>query len=149
MNTARHESLQDHPAPHRDRVSGAKVLFGLLGSPVAWFLQLNAGFALASSPCFANYQRLLAPPGNLGWTHAAMVAALVAATIAALAAYLVSWRTFERTRDEKAGDHQHLMETGAGRTRFLALWGMILSAGFAVATLVTGVAFIVLPRCAG
>ena len=42
-----------------------------------------------------------------------------------------------------------LMEIGAGRTRFLALWGMVLGVGFALAAAITAVAFIVLPRCAG
>ena len=32
---------------------------------------------------------------------------------------------------------------------FCALWGVVLGSGFALATLVTGVAFVFLPRCAG
>jgi hypothetical protein len=41
------------------------------------------------------------------------------------------------------------MEAGAARTRFLALWGALLGGGFALATAITGVAFVTLPRCAG
>lgn len=78
-----------------------------------------------------------------------MIMLLIAGLLMALAAFAISWRAFERTRDEAGGDQRHLMEVGAGRTRFLALWGMLLGAGFAAATAITAVAFAVLPRCAG
>jgi hypothetical protein len=83
------------------------------------------------------------------WSFPAMVAVMLAGVVIALLAFWVSWRAVQRTRDEGAGDHRHLLETGAGRTRFLALWGVVLGSGFAVASLVTGVAFVFLPRCAG
>ena len=78
-----------------------------------------------------------------------MVAIMIAGVVIALAALWVSWSNLQRTRNERPGEHAHLMQTGAGRTRFLALWGVMLSGGFAIASLVTGVAFAVLPRCAG
>ena len=78
-----------------------------------------------------------------------MVALLIAGVLVALVACLVSWRAYARTRDEAGGDHRHLIEVGAGRTRFLALWGMLLGAGFAVATSLTAVAFLLVPRCDG
>jgi hypothetical protein len=61
----------------------------------------------------------------------------------------VSWRAYRRTQDEAAGDTANLAESGAGRTRFLSLWGVLLGSAFAVATAMTGVAFLTLPRCAG
>jgi hypothetical protein len=67
----------------------------------------------------------------------------------AMVAVWVSWRNLRKTHDEHPGGHGHLMETGTGRTRFLALWGVMLGGGFALASVVTGVAFAVLPRCAG
>jgi hypothetical protein len=36
-----------------------------------------------------------------------------------------------------------------GRTRFLALWGTVFGAAFAIAAAFTAVAFFILPRCAG
>lgn len=148
MNSPGH-TLSHHPAPHRERVSLWELGFGVIGGPLAWFLQFNAGYALASWPCFPADQRMSSPLAGYAWSMSAMVGTLIGGVLIALAALWVSWRALQRTREEGPGDHHHLMEVGAGRTRFLALWGVVLGGGFAVATLVTAVAFIVLPRCAG
>jgi hypothetical protein len=78
-----------------------------------------------------------------------MIVLTVAAVAISIAAFILSRRAFDRTRHEHPGGTQHLLEAGAGRTRFLALWGMVLSAGFAVAAAITAVAYIAVPRCAG
>ena len=78
-----------------------------------------------------------------------MVVLLIASVVIAIAAFFAAYGNFQRTRDEGHGGHAHLMEVGTGRTRFIALWGMLLGAGFAVATVIDAVAFLVLPRCAG
>lgn len=147
--TARHEALTPHPAPHRDQVALYESLFGVVGGPAAWFVQLCAGYALASWPCFPKDERGLVPVAGYEWTWPAMIGLLVAGGLVALAAFFVSWRVLRRTRDEMGGGNQALMEIGAGRTRFLALWGVLLGGGFALATIVTAVAFSVLSRCAG
>jgi hypothetical protein len=144
-----HASLSHHPAPHRHRVSAAESLFGLAGGPLAWFVQLCAGYAMASWPCFPLDEHLHLPLNSYAWTWAAIVVISVAAVIVSLAAFMVSRGILRRTLDESEGGHGHALETGAGRTRFLALWGMVLGGGFAVATALTTVAFFVLPRCAG
>jgi hypothetical protein len=144
-----HEALSHHPAPHRDRVALYESLFGVVGGPAAWFIQLCAGYALASWPCFPNSERGVAPLPGYEWTWPAMVVLLAAGVLIAFAAFLVSWRVLRRTQEEGEGGHHALMEIGAGRTRFLALWGVLLGGGFALATIVTAVAFLVLPRCAG
>jgi hypothetical protein len=147
--TADHTSLSHHPAPHRERALPAEGLFGLLGGPLAWFIQLCAGYAMASWPCFPSDEHRLLPPSGYAWTWSAMLAVSVAAVVTALAAFLVSRRIYNRTRNEDAGGHQPLLEVGAGRTRFLALWGMVFGAGFAAAAAMNTVAFFLLPRCAG
>jgi amino acid transporter len=78
-----------------------------------------------------------------------MVALTVAAVAVALIAFGVSMRAFNRTRNETPGGAHHVMEIGTGRTQFLALWGMVLGAGFALAAAITAVAFIAVPRCTG
>ncbi len=138
-----------HPAPHADRVSAKESCFGLLAGPLAWFAQLSCGYALASGPCFRGGYRLSMPPSELHWTWPAMVLLTVAAVAISLAGFVVSMRAFNRTREEAQGGAHHVMEIGAGRTRFLALWGMVLGVGFALAAAITAVAFIALPRCAG
>ena len=113
--------------------------FALFAGPLAWYLQLCAGFALSRWSC-------VSPAFSLAWP--AMVAAMFAGASIALLSLLVSWRILARTRAEAGGGQQHSMQASTGRTRFLALWGVLLGGGFAFATLMTGVAFIVLPRCA-
>jgi hypothetical protein len=144
-----HDTLSEHPAPQRQRVSGLELAFAVAGGPVAWFLQFNAGYALASWPCFPGDHRMQLPMDGYAWSFPVMVAAMIAGVIIALTALWVSWRALRKTRDEGPGDHRHLLEAGTGRTRFLALWGVVLGSGFAIASLITGVAFILLPRCAG
>jgi hypothetical protein len=145
-------SLSHHPAPHRERVAAVQIAFGLLAGPAAWFCQLCAGFALSSWPCFPADQPMLAPMRGYGWTWAATgIVSLTAVTIS-VAAMIVSRRLLQRTRGESAGGHGHpldLLDVGTGRTRFLASWGTIAGGAFAVASAFTGVAFLILPRCAG
>jgi amino acid transporter len=138
-----------HPAPHANRVSPGESFFGLFGGPLAWVLQLYGGYALASQPCFRGGMPAAAPPPTLQWTWPAMLALTIAAVAVSFTAFGVSRREFNRTRNETHGGAHHVMEVGAGRTRFLALWGMLLGAGFALAAAITAVAFIVVPRCAG
>jgi predicted histidine transporter YuiF (NhaC family) len=126
-----------------------ETAFGLWGGPLAWYVQLCCGYALASQPCFSGGRRLAAPVAALQWTWAAMVLLVLAAVVTALLSLLVSWRAYRRTRDQTSTDPHELVDAGAGRARFVALWGMLLGGGFALATAVTAVAFITLPRCAG
>jgi hypothetical protein len=142
-------SLTHHPAPQRHRVSAFESVFGLLGGPLAWFVQLCAGYTLASWPCFPLDEHRFLPQGGYGWTWDAIVIVSLAAVVVALAAFVVSRRIFNRTRDEGHGGDKHLLEVGSGRTRFLAVWGMVLGIGFAVTTAMTAMAFFLLPRCAG
>jgi hypothetical protein len=130
-------------------MSGFELAFALAGGPVAWYLQFNVGYVLASWPCFPSDHRMQVPMAGYAWSFPAMVAVMLTGVIIALLAFWVSWRAFQRTRDEGGGDHSHMLETGAGRTRFLAFWGVVLGSGFAVASLATAVAFVFLPRCAG
>ena len=90
-----------------------------------------------------------APLSSMEWTWLAMVLSTAAALAIALFALLVSWRVFRRTKEEASGGAAQLIELGAGRTRFLALWGVLLGIGFALATAITALAFFTLPRCAG
>jgi hypothetical protein len=143
------QGMGQQPAAHANRVRLRKNLFGLFGGPLAWYLQLCAGYALASEPCFRGGDRLTAPLPALQWTWLGMILAMGAAVLIALVSLWVSFRAYRRTSDETPGNSGYVIETGAGRTRFLALWGILLASGFALATAMTAVAFITLPRCAG
>jgi hypothetical protein len=139
--TATELSSTYHPAPQTARVKGREILFGLLGGPIAWYLQLCGGYALASEPCFGTGHRTLAPPLGLHWTWPAVIFLVTAAVAIALLSLLVSSRAFGRSRAAA--------ELGTDRTHFLALWRVLLGGGFALATAITAVAFVTVPRCAG
>lgn len=125
---------------------GATEFFGVVGGPLAWFSQFCAGYALASWPCFPKAERSLVPLTGYNWTWPAMIAVLIAGVIVALCAFLVSLRGYRRSAG--ATDRAEPVDDRGSRRHFLALWGMVLGAGFALATVITAVAFIVLPRCA-
>lgn len=148
MSTA-DSTLHQHPVPRRGATQPRPSFFALFGGPLAWFVQLNVGFGLASQPCFKEGERILVPQSAPDWTAYATIAVVVLACGVALLAALISWRAYGRAQDEAGGDHRHLLEVGSGRTRFLALWGVSLGAGAALATVLTAVAFFVVPRCAG
>jgi hypothetical protein len=124
-------------------MSGAG-LFGVFGGPLAWFLQLCAGYALASRHCASSNVRM---PAALDWTQAAMLTVATAAIAVSLLAALVSWRALQRTKTETPGDPRHLTEVRSGRDRFLALWGTVLGSSFAVAAAMTSFGVVILPRC--
>ncbi len=155
MNPDRMPYKDGHPQPYFVRMPPFMTLFGLLGGPVAWFLVLCAGYGLASWSCFPHDHRGLTPLEGVGWSWPAMVAILIASVLIALLSLFASWRLFQQTREARQReDHQtidigHLIEDGDGRMAFLALWGVLLSTGFAITTLLNVVAYVVLPRCAG
>ena len=142
-------SLSHHPAPQRDRTSSLETLFGLLGGPGAWFIQLCVCVTFANWPCFPLDERRMLPLHDYDWTLEAIVVVSIAAILIAVSAAAVSASIFRRTRDEANATPEQLLTVGSGRTRFIALWGMALGSVFALAIAMTTVAFWVLPRCAG
>jgi hypothetical protein len=147
--TATEQNLSRPRASQANRVKWYEAFFGLFGGPLAWYLQLCAGYALASEPCFRGGDRITAPLSGLQWTASAMIAAMIAAVAVSLFALMVSWRVYRRARDEAPAGSAHVADAGTGRTPFLALWGVLLGGVFALAAAMTAVAFITLPRCAG
>jgi hypothetical protein len=144
--TIRLESLPNDGPEADIRRMGVVGAFGVVGGPIAWYAQLCAGYALASSPCFADGHLI---PSASAWTWSAMVASLILGVLAAAAAGWVSLRFLASRSGTPIASSQPLIGVRRGRTHFLALWGALLGGGFAVASLVGVVAYIVLPRCGG
>jgi hypothetical protein len=140
-------SLTRSPAPHAERAGLGQIAFAIVAGPLAWFILVCAGEALASEPCFPGGHRYAAPLPGLHWTWPALIALLIVCVLVALAAFVVSWRIYRATCSEEVG--RGLLDEGTGRTRFMALWGMLYGGGFSVATLFSLAAYIALPRCAG
>ena len=141
MSAERH-GMSHHPAPHRGRVALWESVLGLAGGPLAWLVQLAAGYALAAKPCFAGPD-----PVPAGESRIWVILLYLACLLAALAGGFLSLRLWRRTRDEKSGTANELLEVGHGRTRFLALWGVLLGFGFAGVILLNGFALLGVPPC--
>jgi len=138
-----------HPQPTQARIPLLAVAFGLLGGPLAWFLELCADYGLTSWSCFPKDHRGTTPIEGVGWSGPTMLALWGASVLIAGLALLTSWRVFRQTRAARDKDYYHLVEDGDGRLAFLALWGMLLNGGALITIALDVVAFAVLPRCGG
>jgi hypothetical protein len=141
-----------HPAPFRKKISLGTLWYGLWAAPAAWSVQTLVNLPVSSHFCFPRLEPLSAPEtGVRGMAFVVSVAAL----FVCLSALTVATRTWLRTREEHHGasgkGRAHvpttaLLETGEGRTRFMALCGTLTSATFFIASVAhTAAIFLVLP----
>lgn len=149
-------SSEGHPAPERGRVPLSLLWFGFLGGPAAWSVQALVNTSLAAHACYPHLTPLAAPiaRGLRGLTFAVGVAAVAVCVAAAV----VAWRTWSRTRGEhqqgsgRGREHEPssaLLETGEGRTRFMALAGVLTSLTFLVVTVADAAAILLVTPCGG
>jgi len=144
-----------HPAPERERASLGALWFGFFGAPAAWTVQVLVNLALASHACFPALFPLAAPV--TGGLRVITFAVSLVAVAVGTAATVVAWRTWRRTR----GEHQHasgrgrehapgsaLLETGEGRTRFMALAGVLTSVTFLLVSILNTAAIFLVGPCA-
>jgi len=136
---------QEHPAPHRHRVSLLAQWSQLVIAPLAWSLQLMVDTVLESHGCFPHQT----PIGQNIFSLAPLImgATVAVATVVCVAGFLLAAGNWRRTRAERPGLAHHVMEAGDGRTRFLALAGMIVSGLFLLAVLVHGSMLLEVPPC--
>ena len=116
----------------------------IFAGPLAWFAEMNIGYVLATEPCFPTDQRLPAPAAGWAWTHAGLLGVAVLCMLIALGAFASSMSALRRQPGS-----MHSAPVAGSRPQFAALWGAALGGGFFVATLLTGVGLVVLPRCGG
>jgi hypothetical protein len=113
--------------------------------PFLWSAQSIVGYAISSRTCFAGDELRVTPRlDHLG-------AILLTISVAAFAMCLVSassaYRNWLATRQEQGGDSAELIERGEGRTRFLAISGVLVGATFALATAFSAVSIMLSPLC--
>jgi hypothetical protein len=132
-----------HPAPHRHRVGLLALCFGIVGAPLAWNIELLVGTALTGHQCFPRYMPRALPMWTGTWGF--LLGMSIAAFVLAIAAALVAWRSWQRTSDETPGS----AHSGEGRTRFMAMSGLICSGLFLLALLFTLAAILLVPVCSG
>ena len=133
-----------HPAPHRHRAGLMILGAALFATPAVWGLRLVLNYALDSYFCYPGSIRKYALPG---WTWPTLLGVDALAIAVAVLAAVLSWRNWRRTRD-KVRSSGPLIEIGEGRTRFLALWGLMTGVGFAVAGAFDLLALWIVPVCA-
>ena len=149
MDSATDTTLPGHPSPHADRLGGADIAFALFGGVAAWAMQLAVNYGVASHACFprAGGTRL----ERIDWASVVSPLVLVnfAAVVLAVAAVLLAWRNWRTTRDEHHGGRHHLLETGEGRSRFLAACGIGMGLFFLLVILANAVSLFMVSPCAG
>jgi len=135
---------QEHPSPHRDKTSPLALFTGLLLAPLAWFIQLCIETPLLSARCYPHEQPFSGPvPEISAWVL--LVDALT--LLLTICSFAVSWRSWCRTHREKPGDRERLLGSGDGRTRFMAMSGMLSSGLITVAVVYISMLHIVLREC--
>lgn len=137
------EAVDPHNATSATHSVLHESFFALFGGPIAWFLQLCAGYVLASTPCWQGGEPVMHSPLASQSPWAGMAGSTIAVLIA-LGAMLLSLRVHRQARDAASRAD---IDPGVHRAAFLSLWGAVLGGGSALAASLTGVAFDVLPAC--
>jgi hypothetical protein len=134
-----------HPAPERHKVRFGALCFALAAPPLAWSIQSIVGYGVSSEACYPGDTPRMAPTFPGMWD--VLVALNAAALVVGVFAVLVASRNWSVTRGESGGEPRHLLERGEGRTRFLAMCGLLIGAGFVVASLFSTAALVLSPLC--
>jgi hypothetical protein len=134
----------EHPAPHRAKASVASLWVGLMLAPGAWFVQLVVDTTLLSNACAPRDTPLT---GALPWLMPIVLGVDAAALLATVFAALVAWRNWRRTVAEKPGDGHQLLASGDGRTRFMAMAGLLVCGLIGIAIVYIGACHAALPEC--
>jgi hypothetical protein len=136
-----------HPAPHRDRVGLGTLAFITLGPPLAWGTRLVVNYGSSSYACYPASEPLNQPLASLHWVWALLIGLDLVGMALCLAALAVAYRTWRVTKHELQETGPPLIEIGDGRTRFFAIWGILIGIGFFVAILFDFVGLWVIPLC--
>ena len=117
-----------HPSPLRDRVSPWLLSLALFAAPAAWFIQLNISVLLGMNRCSG-----LREDAASSLVTGGLVAVGLAALLIVLLALWAAARSWNLSRSEADGGHHSALTSGHGRTRFLALAGLIANSMFLIA----------------
>lgn len=132
-----------HPAPHRNRVPFAILILGIFVAPVAWDLQILIGSALAGHICYPAGEQLQVPLwGGQFWTLLIIDIIGIVGSLVGLGLALGAWG---RVRQERA-DHD-VLDVGEGRTRWMAMAGILVSCLFLLALIFASAQIFFFPLC--
>ncbi|MGJ4942044.1 hypothetical protein ACQR1W_15825 [Bradyrhizobium sp. HKCCYLS1011] len=134
-----------HPAPHRDRVSMGWLLAALFAPPIGWALHLITNYALASRSCYPGDV-----PQSPTWPEGlwALLTAIDVLSLAiSLAAIVFAYRAWQASIREMAQHESPMVETGEDRTRFLAIWALLIGSLFFLTVASDSAALWILKTC--
>lgn len=117
-----------HPSPLRHRVSPWLLCAALFAAPTAWFAQLNISVLLGMKRCSG-----LSEDAASSLVTSGLVIVGLAALLIVLLALWAAARSWNLSRSEAGGGSNAALNNGHGRTRFLALAGLIANSMFLVA----------------
>jgi uncharacterized membrane protein len=129
--------------------------FGLFGGPAAWSIQTLVNLPVAAHACYPQLYPLDVPV--IGGLRGIVFVVSILAVLVSVAAAAAAWRAWQFTRHEhqqssgKANQHQAeaaALETGEGRTRFMAAAGVLTSLTFVLVSLVHLSAVFLVTPCA-
>lgn len=122
------------------------LAFGLLSAPIAWVMHLLVNYSIAGQSCFGAAEMEEATLSSHDALSTIFIVDLAALALAASAGY-VAFQLWKKTKDEKAGDTEKLVQAGEGRTRFMAMCGILASTLFGLAIAIDALGSIVGPPC--
>jgi hypothetical protein len=134
-----------HPAPQRGNTHQGALWFSVVAAPLGWAAHLLVNYSIAGQNCLgaADIDGMARPDGRL---TAILLIDLAAILLAIIAGYIAFQRWLD-TRTEKGGGAHHLVHSGEGRTRFLAMCGILTSALFGFAVVIDAIGSILGPPC--
>jgi len=135
-----------HPSPQRGQVGLGALWFGLFGAPAAWSVQTLANYALAAHSCYPGLTPRTGPTFPSLW--GILMAISIGAVVVTLIATGVAIRSWQRSRGETGGGAHRSIETGEGRTRFMATAGVMASITFFIASIAHLASILLVPPCA-
>lgn len=123
------------------RANAVALVFGIATAPAFWIAQLVASYTASDLLCYRGDHPAFAPPAAaLG---SALVVFDVIALAGALAGGIVSFLCW-RALSKQGSAHT---EPRAGRSRFMAIWGLFSSLWFFVAIAFGSIGPAVVPLC--
>jgi hypothetical protein len=135
----------DHTAPHRERAPYVALVFGLVAAPLGWALHLLVNYSIAGQYC-AGAALTAATTGSDDTVSTIFLVDLIAVVLAIAGGY-IAFEVWEKAKQEKEGGAHRLVQAGEGRTRFLAMCGVLTSLLFGLAVVFDAIGAMVGPPC--
>jgi hypothetical protein len=134
-----------HPSPDRERVGLTALVFAMSAAPLAWAVQLLAGYAITAQACYPGDHPVRIPATALYRTLILVIDA--AAILVALAGAIVAFSTWRRTCAASAGTPWYTLDIAEDRTNFMSLWGILSSVCFLAAIVFATIGSLTVPLC--